>query len=117
MGGMARPPLPHETALAEALFPGPDWASGTVQEGGQSHLVLVARGEAVLRMARTPEAAATVLDAVRAFADAAEGWGPTAPPGAAGLVHGDLAGHNMHWDGAAWPGSWTGTWPRRGTRR
>lgn len=55
---MARPPLPHEAALAADLFPGPDWASGTVEEGGQSHLVLVARGEAVLRMARTPEAAA-----------------------------------------------------------
>ena len=200
---MARPPLPHETALAEELFPGPDWAAGTVEEGGQSHLVLVARGEAVLRMARTREAAAdlgrgsalvdalapqlpyrlprtlaplwraegraavvqeyvpgaahpphhgdarvlaalvrdlaavdveplrpllaepfafrgawtaekttavlaalpsglatdaaTVLDAVREFADAADGWGPAAPPGTAGLVHGDLAGHNMHW--------------------
>ncbi|GAA3693547.1 hypothetical protein GCM10023081_33620 [Arthrobacter ginkgonis] len=212
---MARPPLPAETALAAEIFPGPDWASGTVEEGGQSHLVLVARGEAVLRMARTPEAAAdlgrrsalvdelapqlpyrlprtlappwraggraavvqeyvpgaahpphglahcdpahcgdarvlaalvrdlasvdvgplrpllaepfafrgawtaektaavlaalpaglaadaaTVVEAVRAFADAADGWGPDAPPGTAGLVglvHGDLAGCNMHW--------------------
>jgi len=212
---MARPPLPAETALAEEIFPGPDWASGTVEEGGQAHLVLVARGEAVLRMARTPEAAAdlgrrsalvdalapqlpyrlprtlappwhaegraavvqeyvpgaahpphslphggarvlaalvrdlaavdveplrpllaepfafrgawtaekaatvlaavpedlaadaaTVVEAVGAFADASGGWGPAVPPGAAGpvgpvgpagLVHGDLAGHNMHW--------------------
>lgn len=48
---------PHEIELAESLYPGPAWKSARVNEGGQFHRVLVASGEAVLRMSRTPEAA------------------------------------------------------------
>ncbi|GAA3700962.1 hypothetical protein GCM10022377_13000 [Zhihengliuella alba] len=53
-----RAPTPAEIQLAERLHPGPAWQDGVVEEGGQFHLVLVAAGEAVLRMARTAEAAA-----------------------------------------------------------
>ena len=49
---------PHEIELAESMYPGPAWKNARVNEGGQFHLVLVAHGEAVLRMSRTPEAAA-----------------------------------------------------------
>lgn len=48
---------PHEIELAESMYPGPAWKNARVNEGGQFHLVLVANGEAVLRMSRTPEAA------------------------------------------------------------
>ncbi|GAA1876105.1 hypothetical protein GCM10009715_23530 [Paeniglutamicibacter psychrophenolicus] len=54
---MSREALPRELRLADALFPGPDWKKGHVDEGGQFHLVLVAPGEAVMRMSRTPGAA------------------------------------------------------------
>ncbi len=54
---MSREALPREYELANALFPGPNWKSGHVDEGGQFHLVLVAPGEAVMRMSRTPGAA------------------------------------------------------------
>lgn len=47
-----RAPYENEIALAEHLHPGPDWRGGHVAEGGQFHLVLVAEGSAVLRMAR-----------------------------------------------------------------
>lgn len=52
-----RPAHPHEYELAETMYPGPAWKQAHVNEGGQFHLVLVAQGEAVLRMSRTPEAA------------------------------------------------------------
>ncbi|RAX50586.1 hypothetical protein DQ353_03290 [Arthrobacter sp. AQ5-05] len=54
---MSREALPRELQLANALFPGPEWKKGHVDEGGQFHLVLVAPGEAVMRMSRTPAAA------------------------------------------------------------
>ena len=61
---MRREALPRELKLANALFPGPDWKSGHVDEGGQFHLVLVAPGEAVMRMSRTAEAASEMQRAV-----------------------------------------------------
>lgn len=48
---------PHEIELAESMYPGPVWKNARVNEGGQFHLVLVAPGEAVMRMSRTPDAA------------------------------------------------------------
>ncbi|MFL4475312.1 phosphotransferase family protein [Paeniglutamicibacter sp. MACA_103] len=54
---MTREALPREYKLATALYPGPDWKAARVDEGGQFHLVLVAEGEAVMRMSRTAEAA------------------------------------------------------------
>ncbi|PQZ93007.1 hypothetical protein CQ018_11160 [Arthrobacter sp. MYb227] len=52
-----RPAHLHEIDLAESMYPGPSWKTARVNEGGQFHVVLVAPGEAVLRMSRTPEAA------------------------------------------------------------
>ncbi|MET0977918.1 MAG: aminoglycoside phosphotransferase family protein [Paeniglutamicibacter terrestris] len=54
---MTRAAHPSEYELAASLLPGPDWKSARVEEGGQFHLVLIAPGEAVLRISRTPEAA------------------------------------------------------------
>ncbi|MCO1339685.1 hypothetical protein BJH93_12405 [Kocuria polaris] len=53
-----RAPYENEIALAEHLHPGPDWRGGCVAEGGQFHLVLIAKGAAVLRMARDAAQAA-----------------------------------------------------------
>ncbi|WP_102157581.1 aminoglycoside phosphotransferase family protein [Zhihengliuella halotolerans] len=53
-----RAPYENEIALAEHLHPGPDWRGGRVAEGGQFHLVLIAEGRAVLRMARDATQAA-----------------------------------------------------------
>lgn len=67
---MTREALPHEYELANALFPGPDWKAARVDEGGQFHLVLVARDQAVMRMSRTAEAAADMqrrVDLVQAL--------------------------------------------------
>ncbi|WP_309080338.1 phosphotransferase [Zhihengliuella sp.] len=64
-----RAPTPAEIQLAEGLLPGPAWHDGVVEEGGQFHLVLVADGEAVLRMARNAAAAAE-LPRRTALADA-----------------------------------------------
>ncbi|WP_411734364.1 phosphotransferase family protein [Paeniglutamicibacter sp.] len=54
---MTREALRHEYELANILYPGPDWKAARVEEGGQFHLVLVADGQAVMRMSRTVEAA------------------------------------------------------------
>lgn len=54
---MTRAAHPSEYELAASLMPGPDWKSARMEEGGQFHLVLIAPGEAVLRISRTPEAA------------------------------------------------------------
>ncbi|GHD07827.1 phosphotransferase family protein [Zhihengliuella salsuginis] len=56
-----REPYESEIALAERLYPGPDWRGGRVAEGGQFHLVLVAEGRAVLRMARDAAQAADLV--------------------------------------------------------
>ena len=69
---MSREAQPRELQLANALYPGPAWESGHVDEGGQFHLVLVAPGEAVLRMSRTPGAARDMqrsVDLVAALSD------------------------------------------------
>lgn len=53
------------------MYPGPAWQHARVEEGGQFHLVLVAAGQAVLRMSRTPEAASQLqrrVDLVEALA-------------------------------------------------
>lgn len=55
---MRRDALPREYELANALYPGPDWKSAHVDEGGQFHLVLVAEDQAVMRMGRTAESSA-----------------------------------------------------------
>ncbi|GAA5227169.1 phosphotransferase family protein [Paeniglutamicibacter antarcticus] len=54
---MSTEALSKARELAHALYPGPDWNAAHVEEGGQFHRVLVANGEAVMRMSRTPQAA------------------------------------------------------------
>jgi len=55
---VTRPPLPREAERAARILPGPDWAGGRVEEGGDDHLVLIPGDPvppAVLRIARRPE--------------------------------------------------------------
>lgn len=53
-----REPTTEQIALAQRAYPGPGWASGRIADGGEYHWVLVAPDEAVLRVARSEQAAA-----------------------------------------------------------
>lgn len=67
---MKREATPWEIELATTLHPGADWNAAHVDTGGQFHEVLVAPEEAVMRMSRTPEAAAAMqrrVDLVQAL--------------------------------------------------
>ncbi|KAA0977628.1 aminoglycoside phosphotransferase family protein [Paeniglutamicibacter gangotriensis] len=57
---MQREATTREIELATTLHPAADWNAAHVDTGGQFHEVLVAPGEAVMRMSRTPEAAAAM---------------------------------------------------------
>lgn len=62
---MSRPATEAEMNLGTMLRPDLPWEGGVVNEGGQFHTVLLANEQAVIRMARTPQASAQMPRSVR----------------------------------------------------
>ncbi|MFJ2618933.1 aminoglycoside phosphotransferase family protein [Glutamicibacter sp. NPDC087344] len=62
---MSRPATDAEIRLGQQLCPDLSWDNGTVNEAGQSHTVLLANTQAVIRMARTEVSSANMPRSVR----------------------------------------------------
>ena len=102
---MSRTAHDDELAVARRLAPGLDWSAARVEEGGQSHRVLLGNDQAVIRMARTASVSADMPRSV-ALHDAVAQLLPWMVPTPLGPVtdHGGLSAVAMRFiPGSAHP--------------